>query len=533
LAQYSSAVEDSKKIVAATFDGDAADGSQLGASSTQVKDKSTMATGTDPQQDFTPSPLDPDDWASFRSEAHRLLDACVDHLSEARNHPWRALSEADRSAFKLGDATQGIGTAALVGELTHNVLPFSTGSTHPRFFGWVQGTGLANGLLAEMIAATMNSNCGGRDHGAAYVEREVIDWARRCFGFPPESSGLLVTGTSQATVIALAAARLKALGAGSRYGGIQGAIPLAAYAAKGVHNATSKALELLGIGSAALRTIATDANGSIDLALLSQAVAADRAAGILPFCVVGTAGSVDQGLYDNIDGLADFCAKEQIWLHVDGAFGAWACLAQAPWCELARGIERADSLAFDFHKWMYVQYDCGAVLIRDEKIHRETFAARPAYLAVQEKGLGGGDPWYCDYGIDLSRGFRALKVWSALRAHGSEALGAAITRNCQLAARMEQCVQSTAGLRLFAPVQLNVCCFSAAPEEWDGAEQDALNTKIVQQLQLTGDAVFSTTKLNDRIVIRAAIVNHRTCEADIDYAINAVVRVRDVEIVGS
>jgi glutamate/tyrosine decarboxylase-like PLP-dependent enzyme len=488
-----------------------------------------MAAGREPPQDFIPSPLDPADWASFRIEAHRLLDACVDHLSEARNHPWRALNEADRTALKLGEANQGIGSTALVDELTQNVLPFSTGSTHPRFFGWVQGTGLASGLLSEMIAATMNSNCGGRDHGAVYVEREVIDWSRRCFGFPPEASGLLVTGTSQATVIALAAARLKALGTGSRYSGIQGATPLAAYAAKGVHNATSKALELLGIGSTALRTIAIDSDGSMDLAMLSQAVARDRAAGFLPFCVVGTAGSVDLGLFDNIDGLADFCAAEQIWLHIDGAFGAWARLAQSPWRNLVHGIDRADSLAFDFHKWMYVQYDCGAVLIRDEKIHREAFAARPAYLAVQDQGLGGGDPWYCDYGIDLSRGFRALKVWSALRAYGSDALGQAITRNCELAALMQTCVESTAGLRLSAAVRLNVCCFSAAPAKWDGAEQDALNTKIVQQLQLTGDAVFSTTKISDRVVIRAAIVNHRTCEADIEYAIRAVARAMEAE----
>lgn len=489
-----------------------------------------MTADNQSPQNFTPSPLDPADWASFRSEAHRLLDACVDHLSEARNHPWQALSETDRSALKLGDAIQGVGTDVLVNELTHKMLPFSTGNTHPRFFGWVHGTGLASGLLSEMVAATMNSNCGGRDHGAVYVEREVMAWCSRCFGFPQQASGLLVTGTSQATVIALAAARLKALGAASRYGGIQGATPLAAYAARGAHNATGKALELLGIGSSALRTIETDAHGSMDMALLSQAVAKDRASGIQPFCVVGTAGSVDLGLFDNIDALADFCAHEQLWLHVDGAFGAWARLAQAPWCDLVRGIERADSLAFDFHKWMYVQYDCGAVLIRDEAIHREAFAARPAYLAAQEQGLGGGDPWYCDYGVDLSRGFRALKVWSALRAYGSEALGQAITRNCQLAALMAQRVESSAGLRLSAAVRLNVCCFSAAPEAWDGARQDALNTTIAQQLQLSGDAVFSTTRLAGRVVIRAAIVNHRTCEADIDYAVNAVLRARSAEI---
>jgi aromatic-L-amino-acid decarboxylase len=491
-----------------------------------------MTTDRKPQPNFVPSPLDPSDWPSFRTEAHRLLDACIDHLSEARDHPWSPLTEADRAALMLGQAKEGVGTEVLVDELTRNVLPFSTGNTHPRFFGWVHGSGLASGLLSEMIAATMNSNCGGRDHGAVYVEREVIEWSRRCFGFPAEASGILVSGTSQATVIALAAARLKALGTASRHHGIQDTQRLAAYAVEGVHNATTKALELLGIGSSALRTLARRPDGSIDLQLLAQAVAEDRAAGKKPFCVVGTAGSVDLGLFDDIDALADFCAEQQLWLHIDGAFGAWARLAQAPWRDLARGIDRADSLAFDFHKWMYVQYDCGAVLIRDGALHREAFAARPAYLAKQDQGLGGGEPWYCDYGIDLSRGFRALKVWSALRSYGSDALGRAITRNCELAARMASLVESTPGLSLSAPVRMNVCCFSAAPREWDGAAQDALNTKITHRLQLSGEVVFSTTKLDSRTVIRAAIANHRTCEADIDYAISAVARVRNEEISG-
>lgn len=487
-----------------------------------------MATNDVFSPAFVPSPLDPEDWEAFRAEAHRLLDACVDQLSAARDRPWRPLSEADKSTLRLGEAGTGIGSAALVDELAQNVLPFHTGNTHPRFFGWVHGTGLASGLLSEMVAATMNSNCGGRDHGAVYVEREVIEWCRRTFGLPETASGLLVAGTSQATVIALAAARLKALGPESRHAGIHDAPPLAAYAVKGVHNATVKALELLGLGSSALRTIPAGPDGGIDLVRLAEAVAKDRAAGVRPFCVIATAGSVDLGYFDDIELVADLCAQEDLWLHVDGAFGAWARLAESPWRELTRGIERADSIGFDFHKWMYVQYDCGVVLIRDQSVHRQAFAARPAYLAKQSEGIGGGEPWYCDYGTDLSRGFRALKVWSALRGYGREALGQAITRNCKLAASMAKCVE-TVGFRLAAPVRLNVCCFSAAPADWDGAEQDTLNERITHRLQLAGEVVFSTTRIDGRTVIRAAIVNHRTCEADIDYAIAAVERAKGLE----
>ena len=179
---------------------------------------------------------------------------------------------------------------------------------------------------------------------------------------------------------------------------------------------------------------------------------------------------------------------------------------------------------------MFVQYDCGVALIRDETIHRAPFAARHAYLAQQDQCLGGGEPWYCDYGTDLSRGFRALKIWSALRVYGTDALGQGITRDCQLAAQMAKLVEATPELRLSLPVRLNVCCFSAAPPEWEGFAQDNLNAKITSELQLSGDAVFSTKKLDGRTVIRAALTNHRTCADDIAYAIAAVVRVRDAEI---
>ena len=483
----------------------------------------------DPQADdsFPPSPLDPQDWADFRHQAHALLDACVDQLAQARAHPWQPVPEAVRESYALDPAAPGIGYAALGERLRDQVLPYATGNGHPRFFGWVHGTGLAEGLLADMVASAMNSNCGGRDHGAVYVERAVIDWCRQVFGFPADSSGLLVAGTSQATVIALACARQQALGPASRQQGIRSGPMLTAYAAAGAHNAVRKALELLGLGAQALRSIATDGDGAMDLQQLAAAVAEDRAHGAQPFCVIGTAGSVDLGCFDRLDALADFCAQQGLWFHIDGAFGAWARMAEAPWQGLAQGLERADSLAFDFHKWMYVQYDCGAVLIRDQTKHRATFAARPAYLAGHDTGLAGGEPWFCDYGTDLSRGFRALRVWAALQAHGRDALGAAITHNCQLAARMQQQVEAVSPLlRLSAPVRLNVCCFSAAPADWAPARADALNSHLAQQLQLDGDAVFSTTHINGRTVLRAAIVNHRTQVADIDYAIAAVLRAR-------
>lgn len=479
-----------------------------------------------PMTDRSPSALDPQDWDQFRDGAHALLDACIDRMAAAHEHPWQPAPADVLSSYRIDETPIDRGFDGLQEALRRDILPFNTGNTHPRFFGWVHGTGLAAGLMAEMVAATMNSNCGGRDHAAIYVERAVIEWCRQVFGFPATASGILVTGTSQATVIALVAARQRALGADSRRDGIRNAPELTAYAVAGTHNATVKALELLGLGSSSLRTIPRDAVGSMDMQALEAAVAQDRKAGAKPFCVIGTAGSVDLGLYDRLDAIADFCQAQQIWFHVDGAFGAWSCLADAPWCGLASGLERADSLAFDFHKWMYVQYDCGAVLIRDEQAHRAAFAARPAYLAGQHSGLAGGDPWYCDYGTDLSRGFRALKIWSALKMHGRDAFAAAITRNCRQAALMGNLVEVSPTLRLALPVCSNVCCFSVTAPSLTEEELDELHENIAQALQIHGKAVFSTTRHAGRVVLRAAIVNHRTTDSDIHDSIAAVEDVR-------
>lgn len=467
--------------------------------------------------------LDPRDFEEYRSEAHRLLDACLDHLQAARDRPWRPVETAARAALAPELPETGIGEGRLARALADSVLPFGTGNTHPRFFGWVHGTGLAAGLLADMTASAMNSNCGGRDHGAIYVERAVVDWTRRIFGFPENASGLLTSGTSQSTIIALSAARVHAVGPEVRAAGIRALPDLVAYCREGAHSANQKALEIMGHGARALRRIPTiGPAGGMDVPRLRDQVAADRAAGKRPFCVIATAGSVDTGAFDDLEALADFCAAEGLWLHVDGAFGCWARLAESPWCDLARGIDRADSLAFDFHKWMYVQYDCGAVLIRHADAHRAAFATRPAYLEGQEEGLGGGEPWYCDYGIELSRSFRALRVWSCMRAYGIDRLARKISDNCRQAARMAALVEASPELELAAPVVLNVCCFRFGPKGVDPKTQDALNRRIARQLQQDGTVVLSTTSLNGRTVLRAAIVNHRTRDEDIEISIAAV-----------
>ncbi|HZT87304.1 MAG TPA: pyridoxal-dependent decarboxylase [Stellaceae bacterium] len=462
--------------------------------------------------------LDPEDWKAFRHLAHRLLDVCIDRLEGARDEPvWRAVPPATKQALKTGLPRGGTPLPRVCEDFLSLIFPYPTGNIHPRFFGWVHGTGTATAMLAELCAAAMNSNCGGRDHAAIYVERQVIAWCREIFGFPETASGLLTAGTSSATVIALTAAR-------RAHSGPPGAARphLVAYASAEAHAALGKALELIGLGSDSLRPVPVTPDFRMDLDGLRMAIAADRAGGCTPFCVIATAGTVNTGAFDDIAAIAEICAEQRLWLHVDGAFGAWARLADPAWRCLTRGIERADSLAFDFHKWMYVQYDCGAVLIRDEKIHRAAFSRRPDYLGPQGAALAGGDPWYCEYGIDLSRGFRALKVWFTLREFGLARLGAKISDNCRQARHMAALVERHPHLALLAPAVSNICCFRYVAAELGEPELDALNAAIVARLQESGIVAFSTTRLRGRLAIRAAIANHRTRREDIAASIAAV-----------
>ncbi|MDA5093336.1 pyridoxal-dependent decarboxylase [Aliiroseovarius sp. KMU-50] len=464
------------------------------------------------------SNLDPKDWAAFRSQAHNLLDRCITQIAEAQQHPWQSPPEDAAERYAIGrHQSEGNELSARIDE---DVLPYHGGNTHPRFWGWVQGTGLASDLIAGMVGATINTNGGGRNHGANEMERAVIDWTRVKMGFPEGASGIMVAGTSQATVIALQCARLRAQGTVRSEGTQAG---FTCYAADGVHNATRKAIELLGIGHNALRLIPSS-DGQMGASALREQIRKDRANGLCPMAIVGTAGSVDLGGFDDLNALADIASEENVWLHVDGAFGAWTRIADAPWRSLSDGIERADSIALDFHKWMYVNYDCGLALIRDEAEHRAAFAARPAYLQGADQGLAGGDPWFCDYGIDLSRGNRALKVWCALEMFGEEAFSEAITRNCELARLMGQEVISR-GMALLSPVTSNICVFSADPDQTPEA-QSALNSKIALDLQLSGEAVFSTTDVNGITCLRAAIVNHRSTKEDVIAALDAVVQAK-------
>jgi glutamate/tyrosine decarboxylase-like PLP-dependent enzyme len=463
--------------------------------------------------------LDPDDWQALRAEGHRMLDDMFDYLEHLRQRPvWQPIPEAARAVFRAPLPTAPGTLAATHEGFMADILPYAVGNAHPGFMGWVHGGGTPVGMLAEMLAAGLNANLGGRDQIPLEVERQIVRWMAEIFDFPDSASGLFVTGTSMANLIAVLVARATVLGAGVRRQGLAGCgSRLTAYASAGAHSCIAQAMDISGLGSDSLRSIRMDADFRMDVAALAAAIAEDRRAGLTPFFIAGTAGTVDTGAIDPLNALADLARREALWFHVDGAYGALARLSPelAP---LVGGISRADSIAFDFHKWGQVPYDAGFVLVRDGSRHRDAFASPAAYLRRETRGMAAGSNWPCDYGPDLSRSFRALKTWFTLKVYGTEKLGQVIANTCALARYLAERVAAAPELELLAPVALNIVCFRyRCPPR----EADRINGEIAIALQESGIVAPSTTTLNGNLALRAAIVNHRTRQQDIDALLEA------------
>ncbi|MGY8664644.1 aspartate aminotransferase family protein [Bradyrhizobium sp. UFLA05-109] len=468
------------------------------------------------QSALTTTSLDPQDWSELRALAHRMLDETIDSIANVRERPvWQPAPDRVRAQLRADVPRASTDLGEVYREFSDVIAPYATGNVHPGFMGWVHGGGTAVGVLAEMLAAGLNANLGGRDHMPIEVERQITAWMRELFDFPQGASGIFVTGTSMANLMAVLVARTSALGTLARQHGIgNGGALLTAYTSKAAHGCIAKAMDMAGLGTDALRQIDVDAEHRIDIAALRAQLAVDRAVGFKPFLVVASAGTVDIGAIDDLVDLARLCREEGIWFHVDGAFGALAILSPELAPRLA-GIELADSIALDFHKWGQVPYDAGFLMVRDGEKHRQAFAQPAAYLRREARGLAAGSHWPCDFGPDLSRGFRALKTWFTLKTFGTDRLGAMIARTCALAKYLEARIIAEPRLELLAPVNLNIVCFRYRAD-------DEVNREIVADIQLSGIAAPSSTTLDGKFAIRAAIVNHRTDVADVDALVAAV-----------
>jgi glutamate/tyrosine decarboxylase-like PLP-dependent enzyme len=464
--------------------------------------------------------LDPADkagWEQLRALGHKMVDQIFDHLQTRREQPvWQRIPTEQRAALEAEPLPRkGQGAESAYETFLRDVLPYGIGNTHPRFWGWVMGNGTPEGVLAEMLAAGMNPNVGGFDDSATLVEEQVVRWMAELMGMPEGTSGLLMSGGTMANLIGLAVGRYAKAGFDVRGEGLRSGPEMRVYCSTEVHSWLKKAVELMGMGRSALRVIGTDSRYRINVEELRKAIAADRLAGLKPICVIATAGTVNTGATDDLLTIADLCQKEEMWFHVDGAFGALAhCSDRLR--DRVRGLERADSLAFDLHKWGYMPYDIGCVLVRDAEIHNAAFATGASYLTAMERGPVAGGLRFADRGVELSRGFRALKAWMSLKALGVDAIIAVIEQNVEQAQYLASLVEASSDLELAAEVPLNIVCF-----RYSGAS-DAENKEILMRLQESGIAMPSGTVLGGRFVIRVAISNHRSRREDFKLLVKTV-----------
>ncbi len=470
--------------------------------------------------------LDPSDWAEFRALAHRMVDDSLDHVATLGDRaPWSPIPADARSALTsepLPLAPQG--AEAVYGEFVERILPFTNGNRHPRFWGWIQGNGTPLGMMADMLAAGMNAHLAGLDQPAKLVELQVIAWLAELMGFPKDSSGLLVSGGSMANILGLAVARHARAGYDVRAEGMFGGPRLTVYTSTEIHSWAQKAVELFGMGSTSLRKVPVDGALRVDVAAMRAMIAADRARGDRPICIIGSAGTVNSAAIDDLSALADLAAAEQLWFHVDGAFGALAALSPEL-RPLVAGMERADSLAFDLHKWGYLPYEIACVLVRDAAAHRATFALTPSYLRDEGRGVIAGGLPFADRGPELTRGFKALKVWMTLKAEGVGRIADVIEQNVAQAREFAERVARIPGVVVVAPVSLNIVCFRVAPEGTTPEQQDALNKELLLRIQEEGLAVPSGSQLGGRYILRVACTNHRSRWSDFEALLEGVSRI--------
>jgi aromatic-L-amino-acid/L-tryptophan decarboxylase len=408
-----------------------------------------------------------------------------------------------------------------------HILPYPMGNSHPRFYGFINASADPVGIFADFLAAAMNPNCWGGDHAAIHVEDRVMRWIAEMLGYPPTAEGILVSGGSMANFTALAAARRAMTPGNVREEGLAGPDRprLTVYASDQVHSCVDKAVDLLGIGTNQLRKIPTDDRFRIRMDELAKAVAADRAAGFLPAIVVGNAGTVNTGAVDPLDAIADFCARESLWFHVDGAYGALAAIVPEL-KPLFSGMERADSIATDPHKWLYVPYEAGATLVREPGRLAAAFRKFPEYLATDPESPFPGPAWFAERGVELSRGFKALKVWMGLKTHGRRAYAAQIHNDVLLAHFLAAEVDRRSDFERLAETVLSIANFRYRPanRNLSDAELDRINRTIINRLVGDGAFFLAPTVLKGRSAIRVAITNFRTREEDLLALLDEVAR---------
>ncbi|MHA1828469.1 MAG: pyridoxal phosphate-dependent decarboxylase family protein [Candidatus Heimdallarchaeaceae archaeon] len=477
--------------------------------------------------------LDPDDWEETRKIGHAILDDMIDFLSNVRNCPvWKAIPEQTKRFFQSPVPKVGENLNQIYNEIRKNFLPFPMGCFHPRFWGWVRSNGIPTTLLAEIITAALNSNTGGGEHATIYLEKQVLDWIKEILGYPKESSGLLVSGCSMANFIGLATARNSKAGYNIIEKGIKASEKkLMFYGSVEMHSSIDKAMQLLGLGYDSLRKIPVNERFEIEIDILRKTIKEDIEKGYKPICIIANVGTINTGAVDDVSSLANLAEEYDLWLHVDGAFGVWSKISSSL-AHLTVGLEGADSIAFDLHKWMYFQYEAGCVLVKNKKEHHEAFSLIPDYLEHKQRGLAGGEFWPEEYGVQLTRKDRALKIWMGIKEHGLEKFGRLVEQNIQQAKYLTDLIKQEPKLEVLAPTSMNVINFRFNDGQRNADALDRLNDEIILRLQEKGEVMVGGTKIKGKVSIRVAIVNHRSKKKDFNFLVTKIIETAE-EIIKS
>ncbi|MBZ0281539.1 MAG: amino acid decarboxylase [Anaerolineae bacterium] len=458
--------------------------------------------------------LSPDE---FRRLGYRAIDILADQMDTIRDYPTRQpMPDVVRERFmKQPLPESGCDPTELIESFADEILPYPMGNASPRFFAWVNSPPAPLAVLAELLAAGLNPSVAGGDHAATYVEHAVLNWLKTIMGYPLDAGGVLASGGSAANLIALGVMRHIKTEGSVRAQGIQTkSAPMVIYTSTQGHGCIQKAIEVLGFGHEYLRKIPVDADYQMDMDALRTQIAVDRDSGLIPVCVAASAGTVNTGAIDPLEAIADLCGAENMWFHVDGAYGGVGILAEP---DLYTGLARADSLAIDPHKWLYMPVECGCVLVKDAAAMRDAYSLVPPYVRDD-----AAMPWFSEFSIQQTRGFKALKLWMVMQQIGVEGYRELISRDIALAKTLQAKIQTRQDFELVAAGSLSVTCFRYAPAGVPETVLAHLNRALLTTVQREGRAFITSTELNGKLVLRACIVNFRTTHHDLDILLDVL-----------
>ena len=479
------------------------------------------------------------DFKDLRESSEQCYNLLVDYLENIRSAsilPDKPMDQIKKEIWESLPQTEMSLSDVLV-ECQEKIIANAVRFGHPRFLGWVLPSGTFSGALADGIASTINQNVavsGARM--ATVVELLVLDWIKQIIGYDQDAAGILVSGGSQANLIGLVVARNVSSGFDVGANGLCQRKKMMLYASEEIHFCVPKAVNILGIGTDNIRWVKVDQDFCMDAKDLEMQIVEDRARGYFPFCVVATAGTVNTGAIDPLDSIADICQRYNLWFHVDAAYGGFASIS-SNLKSLMQGIDRADSIALDPHKWLFVPYEAGCILVKNPEYMKNTFSMDASYLHLNDDtGTSNTYVDFSNYGIQLSRQFRALKIWMSLKQYGIQKYGRMIEQNVNLAKYLEVLIDESFDFETLTPASLSVCCFRYFPgdlrekyREGDTSEKDKidtylnrLNLSIARAMRSGHRALLSSTMLRDKFVLRACIINFRTTKKDIQDIIEIV-----------